>query len=71
MGTASPNFDSGYGFVQADAAFALIPKAAPPPPAPPPAKSGGGGGGIDVLALLGLAAAGMARVLRFRRRVLI
>jgi hypothetical protein len=36
-----------------------------------PAKSGGGGGGIDVLALLGLAAAGMARVLRFRRRVLI
>ncbi len=71
MGTASPNFDSGYGFVQADAAFALIPKAAPPPPAPPPAKSGGGGGGIDVLALLGLAAAGMARILRFRRRVLI
>ena len=71
MGTASPNFDSGYGFVQADAAFALIPKTAPPPPAPPPAKSGGGGGGIDVLALLGLAAAGMARVLRFRRRVLI
>ena len=62
---------AGQAFVQADAAFALIPKAAPPPPAPPPAKSGGGGGGIDVLALLGLAAAGMARVLRFRRRVLI
>jgi subtilisin family serine protease len=68
MGAVSPNFDSGYGFVQADAAFALMPKAAPPPP---PVKSGGGGGGIDVLALLGLAGAGMARTLRFRRRVLI
>ena len=71
MGTVSPNFDSGYGFVQADAAFALIPKVTPPPPPPPPAKSGGGGGGIDLLALLGLASAGMARILRFRRRVLI
>jgi Subtilase family len=38
-----------------------------------PAKSsgGGGGGGLDVLALLGLAGASMARILRFRRRVLI
>jgi hypothetical protein len=35
-----------------------------------PAKSGGGGG-MDVLALLGLAGAGMARILRFRRRVII
>ena len=146
MDTVSPNFDSGYGFVQADAAFALIPQVAPASPTVTldkssivigdsvtltwssvdatsctasgswtgtdggsgsvtvtptavgtqtyslacansagtstatsvtldvtamPAKSGGGGGGIDVLALLGLAAAGMARVLRFRRRVLI
>ena len=146
MDTVSPNFDSGYGFVQADAAFALTPQVAPASPTVTldkssivigdsvtltwssvdatsctasgswtgtdggsgsvtvtptavgtqtyslacansagtstatsvtldvtamPAKSGGGGGGMDVLALLGLAAAGMARVLRFRRRVLI
>jgi hypothetical protein len=31
MGT-SPNFTSGYGFVQADAAFALIPATVPPAP---------------------------------------
>ena len=35
-----------------------------------PAKSGGGGS-MDVLALLGLAGAGMARILRFRRRVIV
>ncbi len=32
MATPSPNVDSGYGFVQADAAFALIPQVAPPAP---------------------------------------
>jgi hypothetical protein len=32
MDTVSPNFDSGYGFVQADAAFALIPQVAPAAP---------------------------------------
>jgi hypothetical protein len=32
MGGTSPNFDSGYGFIQADAAFALLP---PPVPAAP------------------------------------
>jgi subtilisin family serine protease len=71
MGSASPNFDSGYGFVQADAAFALLPKAATPPATQPAAKSGGGGGGLDVLILLGLAGASLLRILRFRRRVLI
>jgi Subtilase family len=32
MATPSPNYDSGYGFVQADAAFALMPQVAPPAP---------------------------------------
>ena len=32
MDAASPNFDSGYGFVQADAAFALIPQVVPAAP---------------------------------------
>jgi subtilisin family serine protease len=32
MGAPSPNYDSGYGFVQADAAFALTPQVAPPAP---------------------------------------
>jgi hypothetical protein len=32
MATTSPNVDSGYGFVQADAALALIPQVAPPAP---------------------------------------
>jgi hypothetical protein len=32
MATPSPNFESGYGFVQADAAFALTPQVAPAAP---------------------------------------
>jgi hypothetical protein len=64
---ASPNFYSGYGFIQADAAFALLPKVAPP--APTPAKSGGGA--FNLLTLLGLAGVGLARILERRRRVLI
>jgi len=32
MASPSPNFNSGYGFVQADAAFALIPQVAPAAP---------------------------------------
>jgi subtilisin family serine protease len=145
MDTTTPNFDSGYGFVQADAALALLP---PPAPAAPTltltansivsgnsttitwssvkatsctasgswsgtlatsgtqmvnptavgtdtytltcANAGGtspatsvtlsvtaapssshGGGSLDLLALLGLAGIGVARILRLRRRVLI
>src|SRR3984885_865834 len=146
MATPSPNVNSGYGFIQADAAFALLPQVAPPAPililsatsiavggsstltwssanatsctasggwsgaqatsgsvaeAPAavgsttysmtcanaagtssassvtltvtaaPAKSGGGGGAFDVLAVLGLAGVGLARILERRRRVLI
>jgi hypothetical protein len=69
MSTTSPNYNSGYGFVQADAAFALIPQVVPVT-----AASGGsghsGGGALDVLALLGLAGMGFARILRLRPRVL-
>jgi hypothetical protein len=145
MDATTPNFDSGYGFVQADAALALLP---PPAPAAPTltltansivsgssttitwssvkatsctasgswsgalatsgtqmvnptavgsdtytltcANAGGtspatsvtlsvtaapssshGGGSLDLLALLGLAGIGVARILRLRRRVLI
>ena len=32
MATPSPNVNSGYGFIQADAAFALLPQVAPPVP---------------------------------------
>jgi hypothetical protein len=32
MATPSPNFESGYGFVQAEAAFALMPQVAPAAP---------------------------------------
>lgn len=147
MSSPSPNVDSGYGFVQADAAFALMPQVAPAVPkltlaassvtvgssttitwssinatgctasgswsgalaaggnktvtptaagtdtytltcansagasqasavsltvaaAGSGSGSGGGGGALDVLALLGLAGVGFARILRLRPRVL-
>jgi hypothetical protein len=53
---------------QADAAFAMMPQAAPATITP--AGSGGGGGALDVLALLGLAGVGFAGILRLRPRVL-
>jgi hypothetical protein len=146
MSSPSPNVDSGYGFVQADAAFALMPQVAPAVPkltltasslavgssttitwssinatgctasgswsgtlaaggnktvtptaagtdtytltcansagasqasavsltvtATGSGSGGGGGGALDVLALLGLAGAAFARILRLRPRVL-
>ncbi|HEY2633482.1 MAG TPA: S8 family serine peptidase [Steroidobacteraceae bacterium] len=141
MASPSPNVDSGYGFVQADAAFALMPQVAPAVPKLTLAASslavgssttitwssinatgctasgswsgtlaaggnktvtptaagtdtytltcansagasqasavsltvtatGSGGGALDVLALLGLAGAGFARILRLPPRVL-
>ncbi len=141
MSTPSPNFGSGYGFVQADAAFALMPLVAPAAPTLTLAASSivvansttitwssvnatscagtgswsgtlgtsgtrtvkptvagtdsytltcanaagsspsssvdltvtaqsSGGGALDVLALLGLAGVGTARILRLRPRML-
>ena len=46
MGTTTPDFNSGYGFIQADTALAKVPAGTPPPP-PPPASGGGGGGVMD------------------------
>jgi subtilisin family serine protease len=48
MGPSTPNFSSGYGFVQADSALALLPAA--------PASHSSGGGGLGGTALLILAA---------------
>jgi hypothetical protein len=62
MGTALPNTDSGYGFIQADAALALLPPA--PPGGSSAGSSGGGGGGFDAIALLALCGG-----LLLRRRV--
>jgi Subtilase family len=59
------NFDSGYGFIQADAALALLPPAASAPAANPTTTGhSGGGGSLDEIALLGL---GAALLLRRRR----
>ena len=55
MGGNAPNDQSGYGFVQAEAAFAALPAAPPPSPSPP--SSHGGGGSLDLVSLLLLAAA--------------
>jgi subtilisin family serine protease len=62
MTAAPPDFLSGYGFIQADAALAMLPASAAPP-----ASSGGGGGGLDAAALLALAGLTCARLLRRRR----
>jgi subtilisin family serine protease len=71
MTSTTPNYSSGYGLVQADAAFALIPQVVPAVPTAASAGSGhSGGGALDVLALLGLAGMGFARILRLRPCVL-
>jgi hypothetical protein len=60
MGGA-PNFDSGYGFIQADAALALLPAATVPAANSTTAGHSGGGGSLDQIGLLGLGAALLAR----------
>jgi len=64
MGATTPDFNSGYGFIQADAALATLPAAAP--------SSGGGGGGggaIDAIALFALGSLGVVRLMFRRRRL--
>ncbi|HWZ64083.1 MAG TPA: S8 family serine peptidase [Steroidobacteraceae bacterium] len=61
MDDPSPDFATGYGFINAQAAFATLPSSTPPP-----AKSGGGGGSLGDLTLLVLAGIVLAR-LRLRR----
>jgi hypothetical protein len=58
MGTPSPDFETGYGFVQADAALAQLPPAAAAP------RGGGGGGGLGGSTLLVLAVLACARLVR-------
>jgi len=66
MSGARPNFNSGYGFIQADAALALLATAAAPSPSPAP--SHGGGGALDGVILLLLAALNVAARARKVRR---
>ncbi len=60
MNGGLPSFDSGVGFVQADAALKLIPAA--------PSSSGGGGGGGGAFGEDLLAALGLLVLARARRR---
>jgi hypothetical protein len=56
MGTV-PNYQSGYGFIQADVAFAQVPApAASNSTTSPSSSSGGGGGGLDGATLAALGA---------------
>jgi hypothetical protein len=72
MGNTAPDVDSGYGFIQADAAWKSLALTAPPaqtPSTPPSTAStgGGGGGAIDGVVLLVLGGFGLARALCGRR----
>jgi hypothetical protein len=69
---AVPNFNSGYGFIQADVAIAQVSAGPPPPVSPASQKSGGGGGSLDgatLLALASLLALQLVRTARNARRV--
>jgi hypothetical protein len=72
MATPSPDVNTGYGFIQADATFSALMLSAPPAQAasnPPAASTGGGGGGgaIDGVVLCMLGGLGFARLLQQRR----
>jgi len=72
MADASPDVNTGYGFIQADAAFSALMLSAPPAQSasnPPAASSSGGGGGgsIDGFVLCALGGFGFARLLQQRR----
>jgi hypothetical protein len=53
MGGATPNYQSGYGFIDAEAAFAQVP--APPANSSMADSKSGGGGNADIATLLALA----------------
>ena len=62
IGTA-PNFNSGYGFIQADKAYAALSLGAPPATAASTStSSGGGGGAIDEIVLLVLTGLALGRL---------
>jgi subtilisin family serine protease len=70
MGSTTPDFNSGYGFIQADAAFAALPAASSTTATTSTGSGGGGGGAIDGFVLLVLAALGLGRLLLQQRRTL-
>jgi hypothetical protein len=73
MANASPDVNTGYGFIQADTAYASLGLGAPPAPSTGSTQSssstssGGGGGAIDGFVLFVLGCLGVARLLQQRR----
>jgi len=69
-GTSGYNVKSGFGFIQADAAIALLPASSasgtPTATANPHTGGGGGGGTLDTAALLGLVGLSLAEAVRRR-----
>lgn len=63
---AVPNFDSGYGFIQADVAIDQV-SAGPVATGLPPSGGNGGGGGLDGATLVALAALSGLQFLRGAR----
>ena len=66
MGNTTPDVDSGYGFIQADAAWKSLALTAPPAqttstPPSTASTSGGGGGALDGVVLLVLGGLGLVR----------
>ena len=66
MGSSTPDFNGGYGFIQADKAFAALSLSAPAAATAASSSStsggGGGGGAIDTIVLLGLAGLALGRL---------
>ena len=69
MGT-SPNYQSGYGFIQAEAALtALQSSSSSSSSSSDPTSGSGGGGAMDLFTLLALGACGLRQVARRRHAV--
>jgi hypothetical protein len=66
MGTTTPDFNSGYGFIQADKVLSGAPSLTSTATS---TSSGGGGGSIDEIVLLGLAGIGLVRLGFGRQRL--
>jgi hypothetical protein len=63
MGTTTPDFNSGYGFIQADKVLSGVTITSTSSAATATSSGGGGGGGaIDEIVLLALAGMGLARL---------
>ena len=74
MGSSSPNYQSGYGFIQATAALTELQSSSGGTSGgtsvgASSTPSGGGGGALDPFTLLGLAACSLGRIAQRRRAV--